>query len=462
MVMMLGSCSDFLDVEPKDKILGENVYNSELSINNVVNGIYLNLADKNLYGQQLSMDAVEILGQQYNTANPHVKEKIGSYSYGENNVKSVFSAIWEKSYMTILTVNKFIVDIDENPNVISTEKSDILKGEAYAIRATLHFDLLRLYGPIYAVNPLDKSIPYYTEPQVKASPILPGTQVIDKVLADLDMSLELLANDPVLTLGPNGASPFQGDTFYANRGQRLNYFAVKALKARVLLYAGYKEEAFAVANEVINAGTAFFPWTTLSEATDVSSPDRIFSKEIYFFFFFSQLYATQARLFDYSLISVAIYAPIAERSNTLFESDNDYRNLPTWKIPPANHAFKTFFKYADVNDKLKRFRFLQPIVKKAEMYLIAAECAPDNTTAFTYLNTLRNNRGLIDLDETADRDNEIWNEYKREFYGEGQLFFFYKRLNWTDIPDGNSDWWIPMSPSTYVVPLPDLEKIYNN
>ena len=96
------------------------------------------------------------------------------------------------------------------------------------------------------------------------------------------------------------------------------------------------------------------------------------------------------------------------------------------------------------------------------MYLIAAECAPDNTTAFTYLNTLRNNRGLIDLDETADRDNEIWNEYKREFYGEGQLFFFYKRLNWTDIPDGNSDWWIPMSPSTYVVPLPDLEKIYNN
>ena len=93
MVMMLGSCSDFLDVEPKDKILGENVYNSELSINNVVNGIYLNLADKNLYGQQLSMDAVEILGQQYNTANPQEKKKMGSYSYGENNVKSVFSAI---------------------------------------------------------------------------------------------------------------------------------------------------------------------------------------------------------------------------------------------------------------------------------------------------------------------------------------------------------------------------------
>jgi hypothetical protein len=60
------------------------------------------------------------------------------------------------------------------------------------------------------------------------------------------------------------------------------------------------------------------------------------------------------------------------------------------------------------------------------MYYIAAEAQTDKTLAFGYLNTVRKNRGLLDLPLTAVIATEIRNEYKREFYGEGQLFFYYK------------------------------------
>ncbi|SFC96108.1 RagB/SusD family nutrient uptake outer membrane protein [Flavobacterium phragmitis] len=462
--IMAISCSDFLDVVPKDKILENQAYSSESGIQNAHNGLYLQLADNNLYGKQLTMDAVEILGQQYNINSSHVSSKIATYAYTESVPKITFTAIWEKAFNTVLSCNKFLENIDKFSGVISTEKTNELKGEAIGIRAMLHFDMLRLYGPIYKVSPSNPSIPYYDNFTTGNSPLLPANEVITKILADLDASLVLLKNDPVLTSGKyNASTAFDANPYYsANRGQRMNYLAVKCLKARVLLYAGDKSSASITAREVIDftKSTAFFPWTSFSEATNATNPDRTFSSENFFSISDYTLYTKQMDLFDSNLDIIHIYAPLLNRINAVFESnDNDYRSLPSWKVPvTGGKTQKTFFKYADVDDKTKLFRLQIPMFKLSEMYLIAAETATVPADGITFLNTLRFNRGLNNLAATASVATEVAKEYKKEFIGEGQLFFYYKRTNTAAIANGAATVGnITMGTNQYVVPLPDSE-----
>ncbi|OOG69822.1 hypothetical protein B0E44_11735 [Flavobacterium sp. A45] len=458
------SCSDYLDVVPQDKILESQTYSTEAGIQNVHNGLYIQLASNSLYGQQLSMDAVEILGQQYNMGGSHNKNKMATYAYAENVPKATFSSIWEKAYTTILSSNKFLESIEEHKNVISAEKANLLKGEAIAIRAMLHFDMLRLFGPIYKTTPSDPAVPYYDAPVTTNNPILPANEVITKVLADLDLALSLLANDPVLTVGKDAASTaFDAIPYYSsNRGLRMNYLAVKCLKARVLLYSGDKAGASVAANEVIafTKTTTFFPWTPFLEATNAANPDRTFSSENFFAISDFTLYKKQEALFDASLSDFDIYSPLLSRLTAVFESnDNDYRSLPSWKIPiVGGKTQKTFYKYEDVTDKTKKFRLQIPMFKLSEMYLIAAETATVPADGIAFLNTLRFNRGLANLAVTAVVATEVTKEYRKEFIGEGQLFFYYKRNGTTAIPNGSAaSGNVTMGALQYVVPLPDSE-----
>ena len=53
---------------------------------------------------------------------------------------------------------------------------------------------------------------------------------------------------------------------------------------------------------------------------------------------------------------------------------------------------------------------------------------------------------------------EIYKEYRKEMIGEGQLFYYYKRLKYMNIPgsaiSGNDD--------VYVLPMPDNEIEFGN
>ena len=48
---------------------------------------------------------------------------------------------------------------------------------------------------------------------------------------------------------------------------------------------------------------------------------------------------------------------------------------------------------------------------------------------------------------------EIEKEWKKEFLGEGQMFYFYKRLGYTNFPNTS----LPITESVYVLPIPEDE-----
>ncbi|EEI89890.1 hypothetical protein HMPREF0765_4583 [Sphingobacterium spiritivorum ATCC 33300] len=93
------------------------------------------------------------------------------------------------------------------------------------------------------------------------------------------------------------------------------------------------------------------------------------------------------------------------------------------------------------------------------MYYICAETSNDKDEKIDLLNEVRANRGLRALLKTLsdeDIENELFKEYKKEFYQEGQLFYYYKRKNKLKI-DGYGP---EVSSKIYVLPLPDDEIEY--
>ncbi len=464
----LSSCEKWLDVKPEDKFTEGQVFANETSINQVLNGLYIKMGDANLYGNHLGGGTVDILAQLHNIGTTHSWRKTWEYAYTDSTVQAVFSSMWSTAYASITNANELIRNLDayREKKTVRPLVDSLMRGEAIAVRALLHFDMLRVFGPIMATaDSLKPSIPYYSSVSTQISPLYPANAVMDSIIKDLATAEALLQNDPVRTLGSQGGLTGDNTNFWINRNQRLNYFAVKGLQARANLYRGDKPAALASALTVINGAETFFPWVVPNTViSDKDNPNRVMTTECLFMLYNPNLYKTYQNLFAPELADNNILAPNDTRLKGCYESnENDYRYNPSWFFSNiSSKNYKTFYKYADIVDKNKPHRFLQPMVRKSELYLIAAECEPDKTTALQYLNTLRKNRGLTDLASTVTVITEVQKEYQKEFYGEGQMFFHYKRRNVASILNSTSTTTasIAMNAAKYVVPLPISETTY--
>lgn len=465
----LFSCNKYLDVKPEDQFVESAVYATEKGFINHLNGIYLNMGKDALYGGDLTFTLVSVLGQEYNisSTSSHNWYQHANYAYTNSLMEPAIEEVWSNSYEVVMSANNLLENMVKYGGVLKPFRDSIIRGEALAIRAYMHFDLLRLYGPVYAVDSMEESIPYVTHADITTRPLLPANNVMDSILADLDQSERCLKNDPVITGGPlriPGAE--EVDYFYQQRNGRLNYYAVKALKARILLYRGDKTGALAQAKAVIEGAGPWFPWTNLKKASgNADYPDRTFSTEHLFDIYCPRLYASYNSNFSPDVADRSILAAHPTRLAATFEGlENDYRYNPSWIIPSVgNKTYRCFYKYADVTNKdsSDMFRYRVPMLRLSEMYYIAAECETDPVAALGYINVVRYNRGLTDLPETVTLETEIRKEYQKEFYGEGQLFFYYKRKKQATVPKGGAGSGnFTMLAATYVMPRPKSETDY--
>ncbi|RQO74453.1 hypothetical protein DBR43_03410 [Pedobacter sp. KBW06] len=453
-------CKKFLDVKPNDKFLESQVFSSENGVKTALNGVYLNMAATSLYGGNLTMGTLEVMAQRYNlSAFNHNWAQYGAYNYNDVRVFSTMNTIWSGSYKQILNLNVFIRQLNNSSGVVSASKANLLKGEAYGLRAMLHLDLLRLFGPVYSTGSTLPAIPYYTQPQTQSSGNLPANLVMEKVLADLDTAALLLANDPIILEGKQAVSaPNDADVFYKYRNMHMNYYAVRALQARANLYAGNNQKALAYATQVIIEAGKWFTWTNDGLPITPAYTDRKFTPEVIFGLQNLDIYNQFNALFRYDVGAASLLAPQRQRLTANY-TPSDYRYISWFRVPPSGTSDLTFFKFESVIADSEDFRrFLQPLIRISEMYYIAAETHADPAEAFKYLNIVLRNRGIPDLPLTANLQNEIQNEYTREFYGEGQLFYYYKRRGLTAIPNGSlATGNLTVAAQQYVVPIPESE-----
>lgn len=465
---LFASCDSWLEVKPYDQIAEGELQKSEEGYQKMLNGIYIDLNSDALYGQTLSVEMIEVMGGAYtigtdNSVWGNYKD-LSSYKYNTEYWRDRLDQTWNKAYALILNCNKILETIDGNKNLFTDGSYYIIKGEALALRAMLHFDMLRLFGPVYSKDSDKKAIPYYTKQTNSPEPILTAQEVMEKITADYEDALNYLANDPVKTEGTMMSSTEDGSSnFLRYRALRLNYYAVEALMARAYLYMGNKTEAFKYATDVIKtADQNIFPFVDKNLVIgSPADPDRIFSSEVLFaltntsrgtihknFFDPSRLPNYVFRMDD-SMMSNLVYGGAA----TTGGYQDDYRYRACWMATGSN---RYFYKYSDMVANGSIQNTMIPMVRLGEMFLIAAESqSGDLKAGVKYVNALRRNRGVASL--TTLTPDLLKYEYIRELYGEGQLFYLYKRLNSDIITSATSSKNPKASDLIFVVPLPDTE-----
>lgn len=458
-LLSLESCHDWLDVKPRSEIEADDNYKSEQGFMDGLTGVYMLMADNSLYGKELTYGFVDALAQYYTgitsaTQNYYYATK---YNFTESSVESSATSIWSGLYNAIANDNMLISELDKADSTHFTGNNyHYLRGEAYGLRAFLHFDLLRLFAPSYQVNPDAKSIPYVTETAAQITPLSSVRDILTKVQDDLAIAESELKIDPVL----QGEISDDNTQLGRHRYYKFNYYAVKLLQARAYLYAGDYDKANAAAQEVINQNV--FVWTPSAErsTTDDLRKNYVGSEELVFSLFRNDLATQYTNTFN---ANNGTYMSDYGWS-TIFEEDKyqqaDYRYLYQTEVQSGNR-FDTKIKQSTSNTSLYGNRI--PLMRISEAYYIAAECALHNgnkEAAVNYLNTVRNNRGLRENLDTnlSDEDvsQEIQKEYTKEFISEGQLFFYYKRLNIQQVPVQGA-WRTTYVTPQYVLPMPDDE-----
>lgn len=456
-----GSCTNWLSVDPEDQELEKQVYESETKIQQVLNGLYINMAEAALYGEVLTQETIEILGQQYAASwnYDHERTYFYQYSYADDKAKERIELIWAEMYKTIFQINVFIDKLENTQGVVSDSKKNLLLGEAYGLRAFFHMDLMRLFGPVYSKGDNQDAIPYYDDHGSK-QPLLKAKEVMERIFIDIDKSLGLLANDPVRTEGVVHKLS-QTDFYSSYRNRRMNYYAVSLLKARALMWKGGSENHMAAANLAksllaANEIPSKFPWVTRDEVISIEHKDRIYSNEVIFGIHSPQLYSVFSSGFSQGIGSpLSLLAKHQDNIIYLCEGNSNWTIFTDWRIlnyisykeSPyiCSYKFESPFRTTD-------FQYLQPLMRKSELYYIVAEV----TEEAEWIDEVRTNRGLEELSAAYDLNEELTREYMKEFIGEGQLFYFYKRRNTSQIRSGTGGM-VNMGDSQYVVPIPQKE-----
>lgn len=465
---LFASCDSWLEVKPYDQIAEGELQKSEEGYQKMLNGIYIDLNSDALYGQTLSVEMIEVMGGAYSIGSDNSVwgnyKDLSSYQYNTEYWRDRLDQTWNKAYALILNCNKILETIDGNKNLFTDGSYYIIKGEALALRAMLHFDMLRLFGPVYSKDSDKKAIPYYTKQTNSPEPILTAQEVMEKITADYEDALNYLANDPVKTEGTMMSSTEDGSSnFLRYRALRLNYYAVEALMARAYLYMGNKTEAFKYATDVIKtADQNIFPFVDKNLVIgSPADPDRIFSSEVLFALTNTSRGTIHKNFFDPSRLPNYVFRMDDSMMNNLVYGgaattggyQDDYRYRACWMATGSN---RYFYKYSDMVANGSIQNTMIPMVRLGEMFLIAAESqSGDLKAGVQYVNALRRNRGVASL--TTLTPDLLKYEYIRELYGEGQLFYLYKRLNSDIITSATSSKNPKASDLIFVVPLPDTE-----
>ncbi len=442
-------CNDWLDVQPKSQVKEEDLFSSESGFRDALTGIYALMGRVETYGGNSTMGFMDMLAQTYSKVDYDYEDAL-KYNYKEEHVKGIVDTMWSSNYNAIANCNYLLQNIEKKGSVMSERLRNVVEGEALALRAFLHFDLLRGYAPSYKMGKDEPAIPYVRE--VTNSPVVQSTvaEVLEYILTDLKTAQALLK--PVDPIGPSFDSYteqgyetedyIQGDGFWLYRKSRLNYYGMTALLARVYLYKGDKTKALECAKEVIDAKK----FTLLEESQLVK--DKTWGSLCSENEYISSLY---------------VYNMEEGRSDMFFGEESsvqchisDTRRASVFGTPGVDIDWRNqnmfFLKTGEAKTYIGKYRGVNriPLLKLSEMYLIAAEASGDKG----YLQTLRDHRGYVNypLEENCDLAAEIEAEYRKEFMAEGQLFYYYKRLDYKTLPDMG----VVMT-GNYVFPMPDDE-----
>ncbi|MEO6681956.1 MAG: RagB/SusD family nutrient uptake outer membrane protein [Ginsengibacter sp.] len=469
------SCKkDWLDVTATNQIKAKDQFKQTSGYKDALMGVYIGMTKPSSYARDMTWNLVDILSQQYAIfPNLALYTDVQSYKYRSTRAMPQIDALWKGQYNTIANVNGILDEMEKNTDVLGKIDKAIIKGELLGLRAFLHFDLIRLYGESnYANRPelVNKlTIPYVITLSKDLTPQFSYKETFALLQKDISDALELLKEDPSYKEISRPAEYYMEvnrEGFYDKREQRMNYYAVKALQARVNIWQGSTQDlqnAASAAEEVIAKSGAKLRIATSQVGNDkILSSEQLFSLNVTAFANIVGQFFNGENNTNYD--ALILLRPTAE---TLFETSNQNIGVPDIRF----NTLLTLHSRGMVSQKLlqatgNQYRNIMPLMKLPEMYYIAAEAYLNTNLpkSIQYLNKVRESRGIlqeIPADATLEVVKaELQKEYRKEFIAEGQLFFYYKRKGLTSFPGLSTQ--ITANDQIYRLPYPDNEIEFGN
>ncbi len=154
-VLTGSGCQDFLTIEPRDEISRTELFTTIRGARAALIGGYLRLSDQDYYRDKMTLYP-EMLGnlqpisRDFALTASTINTFVDAYAlriepdYDDNNLDDVYVEIYEQLYQ----LNDLL---DQLPAITDGEAAEraSIRGEALALRALAHFDLLRLFAPPY-------------------------------------------------------------------------------------------------------------------------------------------------------------------------------------------------------------------------------------------------------------------------------------------------------------------------
>ena len=460
----LTSCNDWLDVKPKTEEEAASLFATLDGFKSALAGCYIGLCQPELYGRELTYGMVGVLGQEWGKGatldNSYTAYSyLQNYNYEQSASKVLIDQAWNKMYESVANVNT-LIEYTELKKEVLGDYYAVVRGEALAMRAYIHFDLLRLFASAADLN--KEAIPYVKNLQIEVPHVYTGKEVLALLNEDIKNALTCLEKDPIRE---GKLKDVSGDGFMNARQMRVNYFAVKALQARVAMWGDDLETAKAAAGEILEIADDIFPWVTTSDISVTEDKDRdfTFSTEHIFALNVKDLKDLANTWFLTSGNGQQLYCQNYTmqqwyeigRGNAV--GGNDYRVNYIMKQQETGSKDYVIRKYYQPDNYKADYAKRLPMIRRSEMAYIMAEClmGVDNDKALGYLNEVRRHRGIdSDLTDASKLRDELTKEYAKEFLAEGQLFYYCKRNELAKFPYGYQS---ATEDNVYVLPKPDNE-----
>lgn len=478
--LLFSACSDWLDVRPRNEMKEDALYANEEGFKNALNGVYILLAKENLYGKNATMYIPEMLTRHWilPVNSTSLDYRLANLDYTNSSVENLFESLWSDYYTVIVHLNNILTNIENNEVKFSYGNDRLIKGEALGLRAFLHLDLLRLFGPVPGEDAMGKpAIPYVEEMTKDVLKLQTKTydEVCKRIERDLDAAEAELEKDPIIlnkTYDLNHPSEATGedmpeDSWQYYRQIRFNYYAVKGTKARFYHWLGDTENAVKYAKEVVKAlnpdGTSKFELTTdgtLNLNTLVFLNEHLFGVYNSDLKTFAQpLFENENPTFTQSVTNIDAAFEVSEHPLDIRYKKDENRY---WKEKQYQNSTKYnhYMKYTGNDDY--DYANTVPLLRLAEMYLILIEDLP-LAEAHSYFSTYRLSRALdLSVENTLNSANDVRlrleKECRKEFFGEGQMFFFYKKHRYESY-SWPATYALPAN--AYQIPLPKSQTIFD-
>lgn len=434
------SCTK-LDLKPTDIIDPERAFRNVSDINLGIIGVYAGMDYT-----PISMSATAS-----DEATFPVENTVGNsdaFRWLYNPSSGSVTTYYAEAYRSIDRANRTLTAM--NALTFSPADSALAsryRGELLALRAYLHFDLLKTYGSAYQAGAL--GVPYMKESVIG----YPQRDNFETVIANAKADLALAK-----TLIP---------TSFTDKS-RFTRLAVSATQARIALYEKSWADAITYATEVITAAPlatrAQFPgvWT------DANENEVIFKLK--------RAGTTDSRVGDFfyrQTGGIVLYAPSFKLIAT-FDQVNDVRFPAYIKFDATRTGTRSQYlvnKYLGGTSTSPGLADIK-LFRTAEMYLIRAEARAESTgDAAADLNNLRAARISNYVNASfADKNaliDAIMNERFKELALEGHRFFDLRRrglpIQRTTQDAANASGAVLLNPNQaqYAFPIPATEVLIN-